>query len=347
MKKKLLLSLALLIGVSTLTTFTLIKLSKKSNESKETISKSFDDINDFVQPEEILNDTLNPYTGEELKEETYEPFMAIIENSRQARPQSGLSQADILYETMVEGGITRFIGVFNANPINKIGPIRSARRVFLDIISEYDLPFAHCGGSYDSLDIIENNSTFKSLNEMKNSSTYIRDNSRVAPHNLYTSTENLDKLITSKELSTEPYTQLKFDDEYWENKSLKSCNSLDLDLSFYYSTSYLFTDNGYIKSMDGTECIDSFNDEPLIFNNIILQITDIKKREDNSYMDVTTLGSGKLYVISNGKLQEGTWSKKDITTDTKLLDSSNNEIPLGTGNTIWHIIDTSNTIKLN
>lgn len=347
MKKKLLLSLALLISISTITTFTLIKLSKKSNETKEATSKSFDDINDFVQPEEIINDMLNPYTGKELKEETYEPFMAIIENSRQARPQSGLSQADILYETMVEGGISRFIGIFNANPTNKIGPIRSARKVFLDIIGEYNLPFAHCGGSSDSLDIIDTNSNFKSLNEMKNASSYVRDNSRVAPHNLYTSTENLDELITSKNLLTETDKELKFNDEYWENKSLKSCNSLNLNLSFYYSTSYLFTDSGYIKSMDGNQCIDAFNDEPLIFNNIVLQITDIKRREDTSYMDITTIGSGKLYVISNGKIQEGTWRKKDITSDTKLFDSNNNELPLSTGNTIWHIIDNSNTIDLS
>ena len=77
----------------------------------------------------------SPYTGEEVNKKTLDNIavLAIVENSIDARPQSGLNAADIVYETMAEGGIPRFIALFQKNSVAKIGPIRSVRPYFLDI----------------------------------------------------------------------------------------------------------------------------------------------------------------------------------------------------------------------
>lgn len=98
-----------------------------------------------------------PYTGEVIDEKTSKnaAIMAIIENSNAARPQSGLVDADIVYETMAEGGIPRFIALFQKNTPPLIGPIRSARPYFINIAQEYNLPFAHCGYSDEAKAMIE------------------------------------------------------------------------------------------------------------------------------------------------------------------------------------------------
>src|SRR3989338_104010 len=76
------------------------------------------------------------------------PLAVVIENHTEARPQSGLSSADIIYEAVAEGGITRFMGVFYCNLSDvQVGPVRSARTFFLDWASEYDPLYAHVGGA--------------------------------------------------------------------------------------------------------------------------------------------------------------------------------------------------------
>ena len=167
---------------------------KKAKPSVKTVQKYF-----------------SPYTGEEVTKKVFNNIavLAIIENSLDARPQSGLNSADIVYETMAEGGIPRFIALFQKENANKIGPIRSARSYFLDISKEYNLPFAHCGGSEEALLKI-NGEKLMSMNEMTNSSTYWRDSIRKAPHNLYTSSTKLRELIKIKKFVKSPTVKLKF-----------------------------------------------------------------------------------------------------------------------------------------
>lgn len=350
-KKFLIITLSLVLGFSLIVFnenfFT--KLKSKEDKSTNAPVDLVDDALEYANNETDADETstISPYTGEILSDEQLEQdtFMCIIENSRQARPQSGLSQADFIYETMAEGGISRFLTVFNSNYVDKIGPIRSARYYFLDLIEEFNLPFAHCGGAADALDRISNNSSLKSINEITNGKFFERDNSRVAPHNLYTSTEKLSSAIDYKgfENLSEP-RKFIFNDDFWNNDSLKNCQNLELKLSHYYTTSYTLSENGYIKSMDGEECIDAYNNEPLTFDNIIIQLTNLKTKDD-SRLDINIIGSGKAYVISNGKLLECTWSKTNKKSTTILKNEKGEVIPLSTGKTIWHIADESNEIN--
>ncbi|MGL5068654.1 MAG: DUF3048 domain-containing protein [Sarcina sp.] len=350
MKKNLILTLSLVIGFSIIGVggYLLINSNSKSQETNANLSTDFDefDANESIKTDE--KGSISPYTGMLLSEDasTQNSFMAIIENSRQARPQSGLSQADFVYEIMTEGGITRFMALFNSNYAEKIGPIRSARYYVLDLAREFDLPFAHCGGSYDALEIIKNNDSLKSINEMANGSYFTRDSSRVAPHNLYTSTESMEKYLDAKPFSETNMRKLTFNDDFWTNDELENCLSVDLKLSNYYSTSYKYSESGYIKSMDDIESIDASTNEPLVFDNIVIQLTNIKNRETEEYMDIDLVGSGDAIVISNGQYIKGTWSKKDASLATTIKDANGKIIPLGTGNTIWHIADSKNEIKI-
>ncbi|WP_163215723.1 DUF3048 domain-containing protein [Clostridium thermarum] len=293
---------------------------------------------------EKLPKYLSPYTGEEISKETREniPFMVIIENSRASRPQSGLSEADIIYETMAEGGIPRFIAVFHSSSPKEIGPVRSARPYFLTLAKEYNLPFGHCGGSAEALDIIKDEKLM-SMNEFSYGGYYWRDDSRKAPHNLYTSADKLRRLITNKSMIQVPASSLIFNMDSW-NKSLASAENVDLKLSPYYSTSYSYKDGLYYKYMDGIIATDKSNGKELTASNIVIQTTDIKILDDYGRLDIKLAGAGTGYVISGGKCINVIWSKADDKSPTVLKDEKGNAIALTPGKTWWHIAD--NNLKL-
>jgi hypothetical protein len=287
---------------------------------------------------------ISPYTGEELTKEALEniPFMVIVENSRAARPQSGLTEADIIYETMAEGGIPRFLAIFHSSTPKEIGPVRSARPYFLSLAKEYNLPFGHCGGSAEALDTIKQESLM-SMNEFSFGGYYWRDNTRKAPHNLYTSAEKLRRLITNKKMIQQPVSSLSFNKSSWEG-NLAAAVNVNLKLSPYYSTSYRYKDGHYYKYMDGEIAKDKANGKEISTSNIVIQITDIKRQDDYGRLDIKQVGEGTGYVISDGKYIKINWSKADEKSPTLLRDEKGKAVNLLPGKTWWHIAD--NTLKL-
>lgn len=298
-------------------------------------------------PVKVQQKYFSPYTGEEVKKEVLNNIavLAIIENSESARPQSGINAADIVYETLAEGGTPRFIALFQSGDAQKIGPIRSARSYFLDISKEYNLPFAHCGGSEEALVEIKNENLM-SMNEMKNASTYWRDSVRKAPHNLYTSTEKLRELVKSKNFVKAPTVNLKFDKSYWDSAMLPKASNVLLKINKYYNTSYTYKDEVYLKSMGSVSSKNKEDNLPLAFKNIVVQITSIRTQADGNHLDIALVGSGDGYVISNGKYTKMHWAKKSATSQTLLTDGEGNTLPLSPGKTWWNIVDKSTTVDI-
>lgn len=285
-----------------------------------------------------------PYTGEQVDEKTSKniPFMAIIENSKDSRPQSGLLDADIVFETMAEGGIPRFIALFQKNTPDKIGPIRSARPYFINIAREYNLPFGHCGYSDEAKFMIEKDKLM-SLNEFFLTGFYWRDKERKAPHNLYTSAKRLRDAVISKGYVKNANVKLKFDKDFWASDSHSNASNIDLKLNKYYSTSYIYKDEKYYKSMNSEASLNKENNKPITVKNIVIQVTNIKLQADNLHIDIALVGEGTGYVFSNGKYTKMKWTKKDINSPTILKDENGLDIPFSPGNTWWHIVDKSNT----
>lgn len=292
--------------------------------------------------------TLSPYTGQILETESIDniPFMCIVENSRDARPQSGLSEADIVYETMAEGGIPRFLAVFYENSPTVIGPVRSVRPYFIDISREHALPFAHCGGSAQALATISTDDSLNSINEISTGAPFWRDSSRKAPHNLYTSAENVRKFISNNNFQYSKESHF----EFLDNALLSSNNyvsNINMNLSNYYKTSYKYVDGFYEKYMDNELATDKNTGEALKFKNVIIQVTDMSLQKDNTHIDIELTGEGTGYILSNGKIEKMTWNKENINSKTKLLNENGSPIKLSRGNTIWHIVDKNSDINFN
>ena len=161
----------------------------------------------------------------------------MIENSVDARPQSGIQDAGVVFEAIAEGGITRFMTLYQEAMPQHIGPVRSLRPYYIDWASAFDASVAHVGGSPDALAQIR--SSGKDLDQFFNAGSYWRDNSRPSPHNVYTSFEKLDALNRSKGYSTS-----KFDS--WPRKAEQkpdapSVKSIDINISTaLYKSPYKF-----------------------------------------------------------------------------------------------------------
>lgn len=292
---------------------------------------------------------ISRYTGLPLSSdnEKTKPFLVMVENSKNARPQSGLSYADIVYETSAEGGIPRFMALYQSNLPEKIGPVRSVREYFIDISTERQLPFAHCGGSGEALETISNNSKIMSINEIANGNYFWRDNARSAPHNLYTSSQNIENFITDNNFTYSPTSFLTFSKSFYSDESLMSANNVDITVNRLYNTSYKYENGSYTKYMDGEIATEALTNKPLQFKNIVIQKTSITLQEDGNHLNIDLMGKGTGYVISNGKYIDVTWEKDSKTSQTNLYDKDHNLVPLSQGNTIWNIIDTNAPVSIN
>lgn len=298
-------------------------------------------------PAPAVQNYYSPFTGKETSLQEYNnmPFLMVVENSREARPQSGLNDADVIFETLAEGGIPRFMALYQSKKSPEIGPVRSARTYFLDIAKEYGVPFGHCGGNEDALDIIKKEHML-SLNEIAYGNYYWRDNKRKAPHNLYTSSEKVEELIAKNSYGGKSNTLLKFDSSYWKNASLNAASKVTLNFSSYYTTSYEFKNNAYEKFMDGKPALDKNDSSPLVADNLVVQVAKFSMKKGELGLDIKLIGEGDAYVISNGRYVKGKWFRKDVNSPTVIFDENNNIVPLNTGRTWWHIIDKASSVKI-
>ena len=303
--------------------------------------------------DEIINNPPNPieeekyynfYTGIECPKEELNnfAFMTIIENSSAARPQSGISYADILFETSAEGGIPRFLALFSSNLPSIIGPVRSIRPYFIDIVKEFNIPVAHCGGSAEALTTIDNDSSIISINEITQGSYFWRDSSRKAPHNLYTSSDNIKKYVDSKNINITKSQFASFDENFFDN----SASNIKLLINKTYNTSYEYRDNLYYKFMNSEKAIDSINNSQINFSNIVVQKTPITLSNDNSHLNIPIVGEGEGIVFSKGKMINITWKRDSLNSKVTLLDKYGSIVPLSPGKTMWNIVDTKSKIEI-
>lgn len=290
-----------------------------------------------------------PFTGEEVSKEVSQniAFMTTIENSSAARPQSGFTSADIVYEAMTEGGTTRCFALFQKENCDKIGPVRSVRTYFIDLAYEYNVPFGHCGGSSDATERITKENLM-SMNEMYNGSYYWRDKSiKVQEHSLYTSTEKLRSLATAKGYVKPITAKLKFDKAFWDNLSTASSNLVTIRFNGEYTTAYTYKDGLYYKSMNNVASENKEDKKPVAVKNLIIQKVNYRPRANSECLDADLIGQGDAIIFSNGKMINAKWSRTDLHSQTIFKDDKGNIIPLNPGKTWWHLLDQNASLKIS
>jgi len=285
------------------------------------------------------------------------PLGVMIENHPDARPQSGLSSASVVYEAIAEGGITRFLAVFGPNNAGKVGPIRSARTYYADWCNEFDCYYAHVGGNYDALYEKIPQDKIKDIDEFANARAYHREAKTgiATEHTMYSDTETLFKLATEKKWPTalrDDYAIYSFMDD---PKSTPPITTPINKISVNFSTPQFLVDyvydqmtNSYKRTMAGKPHIDADGQNPITPKNIIIQNitrTDVVTQINEHGFAMPTVGSGKVTIYQGGTKIEGTWKKTDKYKRTEFRDASGNLIKLYRGSTWVEIVNPGSTVS--
>ncbi len=266
----------------------------------------------------------------------------MINNIDVAMPQSGLSAADIMYECVVEGGITRLMGVFqNYKDIPKLGPVRSARHYYVDYSNEYDAVYTHFGQTKYAVAEMEALKT-EELTPLNSAGAvaFYRDNARVAPHNAYTDGKRIVKAIKKSKFDkttslTTPRFDFNVDTEELTAENAKQATRVNLTYNGYSHPYFVYNkkDGLYYRYQYGTKHIDDQTGKQLTFKNIIVQFTNYSNKDKKGYQEVDLVGSGKGYYITAGKRIPITWSKNSKAEYTNYFTEDGQALKVNPGKT--------------
>src|SRR5664279_2429059 len=201
----------------------------------------------------------SPLTGNKVATvaATKQPVTAImIENSPDARPQSGIKDAGVVFEAVAEGGITRFLTLHQEDKPQLIGPVRSVRMYYVDWLAAFNASVAHIGGSAAALAEVRNGK-YRDIDQFFNSGSYWRATDRYAPHNVYTSFAKLDALNAAKGYTTSTFTGFTRKDG--KPVAKPDASSVTINISGpLYNTSYTYdaVNNRYNRNLAGAPHLD-------------------------------------------------------------------------------------------
>ena len=333
----------IVILIAALTVFT-AACSGKRDAGESDASTNIEYEEDVAQQEVEIPEppkAKNPLTGTDMdmEYENLRPFAVMIENEYNARPQSGLNKAGVVYEILAEGGITRFLAIFLGKTLNEIGPVRSARPYYLDYAMEYDSIYVHYGASpqgYIDLKQLK----IDAIDGIYDDVTFWRDKSRKAPHNAYTSTENLFKASENRRFRKDT------DRNYWEfnqEESLAGDFRLeDFELNYFnnYTVRYIYNNDhkAYERYINGKVHTDRIAGESIFVKNIIVSFANTKVIDDQGRLSIKTTDSGEGYYISNGYCTKIRWQKDERSKQTKYTLQDGSTLSINPGNTWIQIL---------
>jgi len=275
------------------------------------------------------------------------PVAVMINNHSEARPQSGLNSADVVFETNAEGGITRYLGIFWSNPPAKVGPVRSLRQYYLEWASEYD-PLLIRDGCAESTDPKANACGNIYAYAIKDIGTIgawrWNDGRRVAPHNEYNSITNAWEYAKKRNWDSFPTSIQSFEykndatmDERGEKTLVKTVFHMRLNNSGAYDTIWTYDrdTNTYLRKVGGRVDIDQETGTQVNAKNIVIQKVKMTASTDGTaHIVVQTIGEGEAVILQDGKIINGTWKKESRQGRTKYFDSTGKPIKFNRGR-IW------------
>lgn len=257
----------------------------------------------------------------------------MIENSTYARPQSGLGQAGVVFEAIAEGGITRFLALFQDTAPDNVGPIRSVRPYYEQWNLGFDAALAHVGGSPEALADIKNWNV-RDLDQFANGGSYHRIASRAAPHNVYTSISSLNQLEAGKGIEHSNFSGFARKKETPSKQPAAKTINLALSGPVYnVHYDYLAATNSYNRSEGGAPHVDANTNTQISPKVVIALVMPYSLEADGYHSDYNTIGSGPVYVFEDGGITIGQWSKPTSSSQFTFTDSAGKAIKLNPGQT--------------
>lgn len=330
-------------------------------------------VEDIPEPEDLPFDysTINPLTGEpsEVDISTNRPIAVMLNNIRQALPQSGNSQADILYEIPEEGGITRIMALYqDPTDVGYLGSIRSTRPYYVQVAVAADAILVHAGGSgkaYKTIQKYMAKSDFTDLDFLSNgtrtANIFWREQSRfdqgyASEHTLFTSSDKIQTYLEehAEEIRLthpETYQFVHMFTEDGIGEGGMDASSINVQMSGYKSTGFEYDaeTNTYAVSEFDSAYMDAAAGEQVHVTNAIVILTDVTELNDaKHHVDVKIVGRGNGYYFNGGKYIPFIWSKADARDTYQFyLEDGETPLDLGVGKSFVCICDKGQKITVD
>lgn len=291
---------------------------------------------------EEVEERTYPFTGQIRTEDQLQvPLVVTLNNEKPARPQSGVQQADLLYEWVIEGGGTRYLAIFQSEWPEKVGPVRSARHYFLPIAADLEAFYiAHGYSPYAKKEL--DSGVVHHVNGMQYDGTlFKRSKERRAPHNSYLSKESIEQAFEMQKLDewTTEDSLPKLKEEEQQERFNQQATNFEIRLSgvqSYHST-YTYTPSGYERDVAKEAFIDLETNQRVLFQNILALEAPYQTIDSEGRQDVDLKQGGRALLFKHGTVKELTW-----TYDKGLfaLESDGQPVGFANGKTMVHLIPT-------
>ncbi|WP_173917424.1 DUF3048 domain-containing protein [Halobacillus sp. Marseille-Q1614] len=252
-----------------------------------------------------------PLTGESSKEPVDQRVIAVmVNNHTNARPQSGLSQADVVYEVLAEGQITRFLALFQSSLPETIGPVRSARPYYMDIAKGFDALYTYHGAAgFINQQVRESGIDYVDGAKYDNDGMlFKRTTDRKAPHNSYLLVNGIDPLIQSKGYQMEKNIEpLPFSEE--TDIKGKAAEKVTITYGKNEIVQYEFDSDRkqYLRFSDGEPSIDQETNQQISLDNVLIVHASHDVIDEEGRRDIDLSSGGEGYLLQNGRQFDVEW----------------------------------------
>jgi hypothetical protein len=289
-----------------------------------------------------------PLTGTELaegKEVPARPVLAVkVENTPDAQPLNGLDKADIVYEEVVEGGITRFVAVFHCESTTRVGPVRSARTTDPKILLQFsEHPLLAFSGGAKPVVNAAGDAGMVLMTEGDPAPPFSRDAARAVPHNLFANTSML-WVAGAKRAKDEPNPRAVFTYSDEVPTPNKKGAAVTVVFSGLATADWRWEGGRYVRYLDA-QPMTLENGNPITADNVVIQQvktteSDIIDAAGYPSPDVAVTGKGKAWVLRNGRLIQGTWERASDRDLTVFTTKTGDTMTLASGTTFVELAPT-------
>jgi Protein of unknown function (DUF3048) N-terminal domain/Protein of unknown function (DUF3048) C-terminal domain len=282
------------------------------------------------------------------------PIAVMVDDLGPARPQSGFTSASVVWQAPAEGGIPRYMMIFQENVPTDVGPVRSSRYYYIAWAAEWRAVYAHAGGSPQALKTLRakgNGQLVYNADEFRWARSFWRVKNRYPPHNLYTDGAHLRRLATSLKAKDGPMTPVwKFGPDLLE---MYRPRGGAIQVSYPYNKityKYDWLTNSYARGVTGEKKQrDGATGARVMPKNVVIMLMKFGPLNDGSKkhrLEAEVVGKGTAWIATNGTTIKGTWRKDSLTKPTQFFDARGKQVTLTVGQTFVQVLQTGSKVTI-
>jgi hypothetical protein len=298
-----------------------------------------------------------PLTGRLVspKDAAQHPIALMIDDAPGARPQSGFNAASVVWQAPAEGGVPRYMMVFQEQMPRDVGPVRSARYYFITWAAEWHAVYGHVGGSPQAMATLRakgNGQLVYNADQFRWGGTYYRRvRSRYAPHNVYSDAKSLRIMATKVGAKNEP---MKAAWKFAPDKPLAERPSGGIIRVSYQQNKieyrYDRATNTYLRGVSGQKKqLDAATGKQVAPKNVVIMMVSFGPLRDGSNkhrLEAKNVGSGKAWIATNGRTIVGTWKKTSLAGPTRFYDKKGKAVTLTVGQTFIQVMPLGSPVSI-